>query len=164
MAPQRLRQHLLGEDAVVLVVAHGDFAQDDLPLHLAVGVGNEGVEDHLRQGLHRGLEAFLRSVDVIDRPVKRRIGVGVAARTVHGLGQFSVGKASGTLEDHVLQIVRDPRTFPATFLGAAGAHPSLHRAQTDVRTMDVNDLQAVREDPPFRIRTGDLAEAEAFEE
>ena len=156
-------EHRLREHLVVLVVAHGDLTQDDLALHARVGVGDQRVEDHVGDGLHRGLETLLRGVDVIHRPVEGRVGVRRTAAAVDGVGQFPVRETSGSLEDHVLQVVRDPGAFPAALMDAARAHPGLDGAEADAGAVGVDDLESVGEHPAFGHRAGDLGETQAFE-
>jgi len=79
-----------------------------------------------------------------------------------GLRQLTIGETPRTLEDHVLQVMRNARTFPTAFLRAAGPHPRLNRAEADVRAVHVDDLQTVGEHTSFGVRASDLAEAEAF--
>ena len=131
--PERMRTHRffqdrLGQDLVVLVVAHRDLSQDDLALHLGVGVGDQRVEDHVGDGFHRGLEAFLRGVDVIDRPVEGRVGVRGTAAAMDGVGELAVREPARALEDHVLEVMRDARPFPAAFMDATRADPRLDGA------------------------------------
>ena len=154
----RLRQHL-----IMLVVAHRDLAEDHLALHLGVGVGDQGVEDHVGYGFHRGLEAFLRCVDIVDRTVEGRVGVRGTPAAVDGVGEFPVRETSRALEDHVLEIVRDAGAFPAAFMDATRAHPSLDGAETDSRAVGIDDFEAVGEDPAFGHGAGDLGETQAFE-
>ena len=162
MRADGLLEHRLREHLVVLVVAHGDLAQDDFALHARIGVGDQRIEDHVGDGFHRGLETFLRGVDVIHRPVEGRVGVGRAAAAVDGVGQFTVRETSRALEDHVLQVVRDPGTFPAAFMDAARAHPGLDGAEADTGAVGVDDLESVGEHPTFGHGAGDLGETQAF--
>ena len=107
MRTYRLFQDGLGQHLVMLIIAHRDFAQDDFTLHLRVGIRDERIEDHVGDGFHRGLKTFLRRVDVIDRPVERRIGIRRTPAAMDGVGELTVRKATSTLEDHVLEVVRD---------------------------------------------------------
>ena len=111
----------------MLIIAHRDFAEDHLALHLAVRVRNQGVEDHLGQGLHRGFKTFLRGIDVVDGAVKGRVGVGITARTMDGFGQFTVRETPRALEDHMFEVMRNTGAFPAPFLCTPGPHPRLDR-------------------------------------
>ena len=147
----------------MLVVAHRDLPEDDLPLHLGVLVGDERIEDHVGDRFHRRREAFLRSIDVIDRAVEGRVGVGGPAAPMDRLGQFPVGEATRALEHHMLEIMGDARTLPTAFVNAAGAHPGLHGAKADARAMGIDDLEPVRQHAALGHGTGDLGEAEAFE-
>jgi hypothetical protein len=159
----RFLEHRLGEHLVMLVVAHGDLTQDDFALHLGVGVRDQRIEDHVGDGLHRGLETFLRRVDVVDRPVEGRVSVRRTAAAMDGVGQFAVRETSRPLEHHVLEVMRDAGTFPAAFMDAARAHPSLDGAQTDAWAVRIDHLEAVGEDPAFGHGAGDLGETQAFE-
>ena len=163
MRADGLLEHRLREHLVVLIVAHGDLAQDDFTLHPRVGVGDQRIEDHVGDGFHRGLETFLRGVDVIHRPVEGRVGVGRTAAAVDGVGQLAVRETSGALEHHVLKVVRDPRAFPAALVDAARTHPGLDGAETDARAVGVDDLESVGEHPTFGHGAGDLGETQAFE-
>ena len=125
--PQGLRQHLLSQNTVVLIIAHRDFAEDHLALHLAVRVRNQRVEDHLGQSLHRGFKALLWRIDVVDGAIKGGVGVGITARTVDGFGQFTVRKTPRAFKDHVFQVMRNAGAFPASFLCAPSPHPCLDR-------------------------------------
>ena len=143
MRTYRFFQDRLGQHLVVLIVAHRDLAQDDLTFHLRIGIRDERIEDHVGDGFHRGLKTFLRGIDIVDRPVKGRVSIGGAAATMDGVGEFAVREATGTLEDHVLEVMRDPRAFPAPLMDAARADPGLHGAESDSRAMGVDDLESV---------------------
>ena len=146
----------------MLIVTHRDLAQNDFSLHLRVGIRDERIEDHVGDSFHRGLETFLRGVDVIDRPVERRVSVGGAATAMNGVGELTVREATSSLEDHVLEIMRNPRAFPAPLMDAARADPGLNGAQPDTGTMGVDDLESVGKDPALRQGASNLGETQAF--
>ena len=162
MRTDGLLEHRLREHLIMLVIAHGDLTQDDLALHARVSIGDERIEDHVGDGLHRGLETLLRGVDVIHRPVEGRVGVGRTATAMDGVGELPVREASGALEDHVLQVVGDPRALPAALVDAARPDPGLDGAEADAGAVGVDDLESVGEHPTFGHGAGDLGETQAF--
>ena len=83
-------EHGLGRDVVDEVVRvvlhHRDLLEHDLAL--GVDVVNDGLEDHVRHHVDRGLEPVVGDARVDDRRLARCRGVQLAAEPVEDLGDL----------------------------------------------------------------------------
>ena len=77
------------------------------------------------ENINRHTRAGVRHVNVIDRAIKARVGVHVAARFLHFLINATADARGCAFEQHVFQHMRQPRAEPATFVNAAGHRPRL---------------------------------------
>ena len=121
------RKKRVPQTIVRVVLRHRDFTKNNVFL-LRRFVGRErGVQHRIREQVDRDRRVLTGQIDVVDRTVKGRVGIDVAAVRLHGRGNFAAGPARRALEQHVFKIVRQPRAKVGVLVNAPGFHPDLHR-------------------------------------
>ena len=103
-AEDRLGQEVVDE-ILRRVLHHRDLLEHDLPL--GVEVRERRREDHVRHHVERPLEMTVGDARVDDRGLARRRGVELAAHLVEDLGDLLGRVRARTLEEQVLDEVRD---------------------------------------------------------
>ena len=82
LAESRVEQRL-AQTVVRIVVAHGDLAQDHVLLAGHFFDGQRRVQHRVGQHIERDIHMRRGQVDVVNRAVKRGVGVDVAAMRLH---------------------------------------------------------------------------------
>ena len=106
------RKHQLRAHAVRIVEAHGELAADDF-LFLGKFLGGKGrMQSRVGEQFHGGGRTVCRHVDPINRAVERGVGIDIAARLLHGAGDFVGAALFRALENHVLEQMRQSGAEP----------------------------------------------------
>ena len=121
---QRIPQTVVG-----IVLRHRDLAQDDVFFLHGFVLRQLRMQHRVGQDVDRHGRVFARQIDVVNRAVKCRVGVDVAAMRLHRGADFPASPAVGAFEQHVLQIVREARAEMLALVHAPRFHPHLHRGQ-----------------------------------
>ena len=139
-----LEQAPAGEPARV-VVAHRHLPADHVEFAGQFALREGGVLEDVGEDVHRHPGAGVRDVDPVHGPVEGRVGVHVAACRLDLLVDPPRAAGGGSLEEHVLQHMREARPQPAALVGAARPAPCLgaHHRGGAVRRQD--QLQPVVE-------------------
>ena len=87
------------------------------------------MQDHVGQKVDGNGGVLRGEIDVVDRAIKRRVGVDVTAVRLDGGGDLAAGPAFRSLEEHVLKEVGKPRSQVPAFVNAAGLDPNLNGRQ-----------------------------------
>ncbi len=111
--------------AVVVVVAHGDLAQDDVAFARDLVGGQRAVQRHVGEQIDGDIEVGGGQVDVIDGAVVGGVGVDRAAVGLDGGGDLAAGAALRALEEQVLEVVGKAGAEEGALVLAAGFHPNL---------------------------------------
>ena len=147
--PERVRaEDGLGDEVVdeILrrVLVHRDLLEHDLALR--VEVGEDRREDHVRHHVDRGLQVMVGDARVDDRVLAGRGRVQLAAERVEDLGDLLRAVRARSLEEQVLDEVRDAGLRVA-LVARAGADPEPERDGAHLR-------EALRDDPFARVELG----------
>ena len=150
-APEWVRaEDGLGEDVVNpvlgLVVVHRDLLQHDLALGVDFGVGRG--QQHLRQQVEDLLGVLVEEARVQVRRLLAGGGVDRGPEPVEALGDLDRRVAGGSLEQQVLEEMRDPGLGRGLVAGA-GAHPEPERHGPDRGNL-------LGHDPDARAQLGEL--------
>ena len=131
-------------DVVGRVVVHRQLLQDHLALALDVGVGDQGVGQHVAEQLDAGRAVAARHPAVVRRVLLGGEGVDVAADAVDDARDVGGRSCRGPLEQQVLEEVADARQL-GRLVARADGHPDADRHRP--RPMDVigGDRQTVGE-------------------
>ena len=108
-----------------IVLAHIDLAPDDVQFLFQFRLGQGGVLHDVAQNINSHARAGVGDINVIHRAIKRGVGVHVAAGLLHFLINAPHPAGFGTLEEHVLQNVRQAGPEPIAFMDAARLGPGL---------------------------------------
>ena len=145
MLAKRRSEQRVPNPIVRVVLRHRDLAQDDvLLLHALVG-RQRRVQHRIREQIDRDRRVFAGQVDVIDRAIEGRVGVDVAAVRLDRRRDVASRAPLGALEQHVLEVMREPGAEVAAFVRAPGFHPHLHRRERGGAIGFQNQREAVRE-------------------
>ena len=103
----------LGEDVVDpilgLVLVHRDLLEDHLALGVDLARRQRRVGEHLGEEVERRLRVRVQEPRVEVRRLLAGRGVGLRAHPVEELGDLDRGAARRSLEQQVLEEVREPR-------------------------------------------------------
>ena len=140
------RKKRVPQAVVRVVLGHRNLAKNNVFL-LRRFVGRErGVQHRVSKQVDRDRRVLTGQIDVVDRPVKGRVGIDVAAVRLHSRGDFAAGPARRALEQHVFKIVRQPRAKVGVLVNAPGFHPDLHRGQGSGAISFEDQRQTIGED------------------
>ena len=82
------REEEVAGDVVGVVIAHVDFATDDVSLSVEVFFGQGWVKDEFEENFEDSVRGVGRAVDVIDRSVEAGVGVPLSAQLIDGIGEL----------------------------------------------------------------------------
>ena len=140
----------LSRHSVRIVHAHGELAPDHF-LFLGVFFRGQGrVHHRIGEDIERNRDAVLRDVDPIDGAIERRVGIDVTAHVLDLLRDRICRVGFRSLEEHVLEDVRQARAEMRVFIHAAGAAPGLDTRHRRAPVFLDDDRQAVRQDAFLR--------------
>ena len=106
-------------------MAHVHFAADDIHFLRKFVRRQRGVLHDVAQNINRLHRAGVRHINVIDRAIKARIGVHVAASFLHFLVNAAARTRRRAFEQHVFEDVRQASAEPCAFVDAASHRPRL---------------------------------------
>ena len=125
------------------VVVHPDFFEHDLLLFGNLARIEGRVQEHVGKNVDRQRNVTVDDFGVVAGRFFIGESVEIAADAVHRLGDGAGRSAFGTLEEHVLDEVRDAALF-GTFRGRTDVGPNAERSGANGRHPFGQDADAVR--------------------
>ena len=130
LAQRMVTKHGAGERipmaAVVVVLAHRNLAQDDVALPRYLVGGQGAVERHVGEQIDRDLQVRRGQIDVVNGAVVGGVSVDAAAVGLHRRGDLAAHAAGCSLEEQMLEVMREAGAEHRALVLAAGLDPNLH--------------------------------------
>ena len=146
MLAESRRKKRVPQSVIRVILRHRDLAENNVFL-LRRFVGRErGVQYRVGEQVDSDRRVLTGQIDVVNRAVKGRIGIDVAAVRLHRRGNFAAGPARSALEQHVFKIMRQPRAQVGVLVNAPRFHPDLHRSQGSGAIRFEDQRQTIGED------------------
>ena len=127
-----IRREDLVDQVVRAILLHLDFFQDDALFLLDIFFAEHGVQHQVGQNVEGLRQVLVHHLSVEAHQFFRRKSVQIAAQCVHAARDVLGRPAGRTLEQHVLDEVRDA-VVPRRFAPRAGTDPDAHRHAAHVR-------------------------------
>ena len=112
--------------AIGIIHPHGKLAPDDFLFFLVFFRRQSRIDHSVRQNVERGGHAVFRHVDPKNGAIERRVRIDVAAHVLDFLRDLIFSSGLGSLEQHVLENVRQPCADMLVFVDASRGAPRLH--------------------------------------
>ena len=141
--PEALREELVDE-VVRRVLDHLDLFEDDLLLALDVVGAERRVADDVGEDVDGQRQVLVEHLDVVARVFLGRERVELAADGIDRLSNVLGGAAARSLEEHVLDEVRDAATL-GRFVTRPARQPDADADRTDLRHRLGEDAKPVIE-------------------
>ena len=147
-------------DAGRAVVAHGEFAEDDVDFAFPFVFGEGGVHDGVGEDVESDVPVVGGEVAVEDGAVVGGVGVDASAGVVDGSGDFPGAAGGGAFEDHVFEVVGHAGAEVVAFMNGADADPDLDGDDGGAAVLFDEEDHAVVEDDAAEIVVGLAEEVE----
>ena len=85
------------------------------------------MQNYIREKIDRHPRMLRGQIDIINSPIKSRVGIDVAAMGLHRRRNLTARPARGSLEEHVFQIVGQAGPERPTLVDTTRFDPDLHR-------------------------------------
>ena len=126
-----------------IVFPHVYLAKDDIPLFLDFIWRQSRLENRIAKHIESHVYVFRRDIDIVYRPIECRVGIDIAAGRLHAFRNFPAFPLFRSLEEHMLQVVRQARTQASLLVDTSRLDPNLGRTQGQRPVRPKENRQAV---------------------
>ena len=112
--------------AIGIIHAHRELAPDDFLLFVVFVRRKAGIHHRIAQHLQGRANTVFRHIDPKNCPIERSVGIDVTPDVLDALRNLICRSRVGSLKEHVLENVGQPRAKVLVFIDASSRAPRLH--------------------------------------